>query len=123
MSSDCLFCKIIAHQIPSQIVFENEDVLGFKDIAPMAKEHFLFIHKKHTSNINEIADDHPEQLTHVFQAISSFTKKSSFIHNGFRVVTNLGSDAGQSVFHTHFHVLAGGRLGSFGASGGSSHES
>ena len=115
MNEDCLFCKIIAGNIPSQKVFENENVYDFKDINPMSKEHYLFIHKKHTINLNEISDTDPEQLVHLFQAISEFSKTHKSIENGFRVVTNLGPDGGQTVFHTHFHVLGGEQLKGFGA--------
>lgn len=115
MGQDCLFCKIIKGEIPSEKVFENESVYGFKDISPLAKEHYLFIHKNHTANINEIADLAPEQLTDVFKGISAFTKKSGLTEKGFRVVTNYGPYAGQTVFHTHFHVLGGEPLKGFGA--------
>jgi histidine triad (HIT) family protein len=112
---DCLFCKIIAGEIPSEKVFENENVLGFKDIAPMAKEHYLFIHKVHTANINEIADSNPAHLADVFSAISEFTQSNHLAKDGFRVVTNHGANAGQTVFHTHFHVLGGEQLRGFGS--------
>lgn len=115
MSGDCLFCKILAGDIPSQKVFENEKVFAFKDISPLAKEHYLFIHKDHTINVNDIADNNPEQFSEIFGAISEFSKGAKLIENGFRVVTNHGADAGQTVFHTHFHVLGGEKLRGFGA--------
>lgn len=111
----CLFCKILNGDIPSQKVFENENVFAFKDIHPMAKEHYLFIHRNHTKNVNEMCDQEPKQVADIFCAISEFTKQAEMIQNGFRVVTNTGAFAGQTVFHTHFHVLGGGPLGSFGA--------
>ena len=112
--SDCLFCKIIAGQIPSEKVHEDESVFGFKDIGPMAKEHYLFIHKKHSTNINDLVANNPEQLADIFSAIQKFTTSTDLSESGFRVVTNHGSDAGQTVFHTHFHVLGGEKLGKFG---------
>lgn len=115
MSTDCLFCKIIEGAIPSEKVFENENIYAFKDIAPMAKEHYLFIHKKHTTNVNEISDKDPNQLIDLYQSISEFTKSNSLSQNGFRVVTNHGAHAGQTVFHTHFHVLGGEQLRGFGS--------
>ena len=115
MMSDCLFCKIIKGSIPSEKVHEDENVLGFKDIGPMAKEHHLFIHKSHTANINELATQEPDQLADVFQAIQKFTSSSQLQETGFRVVTNVGPNAGQTVFHTHFHVLGGEKLGKFGS--------
>ena len=112
---DCLFCKILKNEIPSEKVFENENVYAFKDIYPQAKEHYLFIHKAHTSNINDMADHQTEHVGDIFRAISIFTKEQNLVENGFRVVTNCGPDAGQTVFHTHFHVLGGGPLAGFGA--------
>ena len=113
--SDCIFCRIINGHLPSTKVFENEKVYAFKDISPMAKVHYLFIHKEHTSHINDLADNKPEQLAEVFMAISELTKSQDLNKDGFRVVTNLGPNAGQTVFHTHFHVLAGEQLKGFGA--------
>lgn len=111
--NDCLFCKIIKGEIPAQKVFENENVLAFADIHPHAKNHFIFIHKKHTANINEMSAD-PRSIGEIFQSISEYTNGCDLSKNGFRVVTNTGPDAGQSVFHTHFHVLGGESLGRFG---------
>lgn len=113
--SDCIFCKIIEGEIPSTRIFENEKVIGFKDLRPQAKEHYLFIHRKHTANINELADSDPVQLWDVFQAMSEFTKKDGLTKEGFRIVTNQGPNAGQTVFHTHFHLLGGEPLGHFGS--------
>lgn len=110
--NDCLFCKIIAGEIPSEKVFENEKVYGFKDIAPMAKEHYLFISKNHSKNVNEM---NPEEIVDVYAAIKEFTKGSELESNGFRVVTNVNQHGGQTVFHTHFHVLGGEQLRGFGS--------
>lgn len=114
MSADCLFCKIAEGKIPSTKVFENDSVMGFVDIHPQAKIHLLFIHKKHTADINELSQD-AMSLGQVFQAISEYTKAQGLDKNGFRVVTNLGRHGGQTVFHTHFHVLSGEQLGRFGS--------
>lgn len=113
MSANCLFCKIFSGEIPSKKVFENEVVIGFHDIHPQAKHHLLFIHKKHTKDITEMASD-ADALSDVFSAIASFTKAKNLDEAGFRVVTNMGRHGGQTVFHTHFHVLAGEPLGPFG---------
>ena len=113
---DCLFCQIVEGKIPSEKVFENDRVLGFKDLYPQAKEHYLFIHKKHTHNINELIGQDPDQVKDIFIAIKEFTKSQALSENGFRVVTNLGADGGQTVFHTHFHVLGGEQLKVFGSS-------
>lgn len=113
MSDNCLFCKIIKGEIPSKKVFENEHVYAFEDIYPQAKIHLLFLHKNHTANINEMSKD-GRAIAEVFQAIAEYTKDKSLSTDGFRVVTNLGPHAGQTVFHTHFHVVGGEPLGHFG---------
>lgn len=103
---------MIRGEIPCEKVFENEDVLGFKDIYPQAKEHYLFINKVHAVNINE---SELKNTSQVFSAIKEFTTANDLEKNGFRVVTNLGPNGRQTVFHTHFHVLGGEMLGSFGS--------
>jgi histidine triad (HIT) family protein len=108
---DCLFCKMITGEIPCEKVFENDDVLGFKVIYPQAHTHLLFINKEHTSNVNQMSGD---KIAQVFAAIKSHTEEG-LVEAGFRVVTNFGSNAGQTVFHTHFHVLGGEKLSSFGS--------
>jgi len=113
--SDCLFCKIIAGEVPSQKVYEDEKVFAFEDIYPQAKSHWLFIHKEHTKNVNEMANEKPEQLLDLFKAISTVTKEKDVVEEGYRVVTNNGPAAGQTVFHTHFHVLSGEKLKGFGS--------
>lgn len=113
MSSSCIFCKIAKGEIPSKKVFENENVFGFVDLHPQAKIHLLFVHKKHTENINEMSSE-DQHLGQVFQGIAEYTKSNDLHREGFRIVTNQGPDAGQTVFHTHFHVLGGEKLGRFG---------
>ena len=115
MSDVTIFEKILNKEIPSTPVFENEKVYAFRDINPMAKEHYLFIHKDKTENINEMADNRPEDLIDLFEAIAKFTTDNGMTKSGFRVVTNFGADAGQTVFYTHLHVLGGERLGTFGS--------
>ncbi len=100
-------------EVPSKRVFENELVIGFHDLHPQAKHHLLFIHKTHTRDINEMAQD-AEALREVFSAIAIFTKEKKLDESGFRIVTNVGKHGGQTIFHTHFHVLAGEPLGPFG---------
>lgn len=108
---DCLFCKMVAGVIPCEKVFESDDVLGFKDIHPQARTHLLFIHKEHSSNVNQMNGEH---IAKVYSSIKEFTEEG-LVEAGFRVVTNFGTNAGQTVFHTHFHVLGGEKLGSFGS--------
>lgn len=114
MSADCLFCKILKGEIPSTKVYEKGNVMGFVDIFPQAKIHLLFVHKNHTSDINHMSLD-PQTIGEVYQGIAEYTKAQGLDQGGFRVVTNLGKDAGQTVFHTHFHVLSGEKLGRFGS--------
>ena len=111
--NDCIFCKIFKNEIPSKRVFENENVIAFNDLRPLAQTHVLFIHKNHSKNINEMVSE-PKSIADIFNAIKEWTKNQSLEESGFRVVTNCGPNAGQTVFHTHFHVLAGEPLGSFG---------
>lgn len=111
--TNCIFCKIIRNEIPSQKVYEDDFVYGLKDLYPQAASHLLFIHKKHTANINEMSED-PESIGQIFKGIQKYTQEQKLDTTGFRIVTNLGPDAGQTVFHTHFHVLAGEKLGHFG---------
>lgn len=117
MAAECLFCKIITDNIPCEKIFENNQVLGFKDISPLAKEHYLFIHKKHTSDIIELVKENGDQLTDIFRAISQYVSQHNpnSLKRGFRIVTNQGSDGGQTIFHTHFHFLTGEKLGAFGS--------
>jgi len=110
----CIFCKIIKGEIPSKKIFENENILGFVDLAPQAKIHLLFVHKLHSENLTHMVELNPDHVTEVFQGISEYVKSENVFDAGFRVVTNQGKNAGQTVFHTHFHVLSGEMLGSFG---------
>ena len=112
--NDCIFCKIVKGEIPSTKIFENETVIGFKDLRPQAAIHQLFIHKSHTKDINDLAKNDPKELSDVFNAIRTYTMQEGLDKVGFRVVTNQGANAGQTVFHTHFHVLGGEPLGHFG---------
>lgn len=111
---NCLFCKIIKGDIPSEKIYSDENVYAFKDIHPMAKVHNLFIHKNHSHDINVMTNESTMHIGEVFQAIQKWTASQKLESSGFRIVTNCGPDAGQTVFHTHFHVLAGEKLGKFG---------
>jgi histidine triad (HIT) family protein len=113
--SNCIFCKIADGSIPSTKVYEDEKVIGFKDLRPQAAIHQLFIHKKHTKDINDLAQNDASQLADLFHGIRLYTEEEGLTKEGFRVVTNLGSHAGQTVFHTHLHVLGGEPLGHFGS--------
>lgn len=114
MSDNCIFCKIVSGQIPSTKIHESEHVIGFVDLHPQAKKHYLFVHKNHTANVSEMSLD-GSTIVDVYKAIAEFAKKEQLDQTGFRVVTNQGKYAGQTVFHTHFHVLGGEPLGRFGS--------
>lgn len=109
---DCIFCKIIEGKIPSKKAYEDEYVYAFYDIAPLAKTHVLFVHREHSHQVNEMS---PAQVGQIYGAIKSFTAGTALEKMGFRVVTNVGPHAGQTVFHSHFHVLGGEQLRGFGA--------
>ena len=109
--NDCLFCKIIAGEIPSSKVYEDELCYAFYDIAPMAPKHFLVVPRKHLASAAEITEEDAVIVGHIFAVIAKLTKELDF--DGFRVVTNCGEIAGQTVQHLHFHVLGGKQLGEF----------
>jgi histidine triad (HIT) family protein len=102
---DCLFCKIINREIKSDIVFESDNILIFKDISPQAPVHLLAVPKKHVKSILEVDKLDCELIKELLETIGSIAKKLELDDEGFRVVTNTGSGAGQSVDHLHFHIL------------------
>lgn len=106
---DCLFCKIIAGEIPSAKVYEDELVFAFRDIAPQAPTHILVVPKAHIADINGITGDNSAVVAHIFEVIPQIAKAEG-LANGYRVVSNCGSDAGQTVHHLHFHILGGKQL-------------
>ena len=106
---DCLFCKIIAGEIPSSKVYEDEWVYAFRDIAPQAPVHILVIPKTHLSSANEITEENAHLVSRIFEAIPKIASAEG-LSNGYRIVSNVGSDACQSVRHLHFHILGGAQL-------------
>lgn len=109
--SDCIFCKIVNGEIPAKKVFENEKILAFHDISPVAPVHLLIIPKKHISSALHVeAKDAVEIMPEVFVAISKLAKDFQLEESGFRIVNNCGSDGGQTVDHIHFHLLGGRQL-------------
>ena len=105
--SDCLFCKIIAGEMPSKKVYEDELVYAFEDIVHTAPVHFLVIPKQHISKLDEVNEANSAVIAHIYEVIAKIAKENEAMKDGYRVVTNCGESAGQSVFHIHFHVLAG----------------
>ncbi|MEN2994994.1 MAG: histidine triad nucleotide-binding protein [Thermodesulfovibrio sp.] len=106
----CIFCKIVKKEIPSKIVYEDNTVLAFEDIAPQAPVHILVIPKKHYSNLLEINEDDKELIGHIFIVIKEIAKQKAVDERGFRVVVNCNSQGGQTVYHLHFHILAGRQM-------------
>ena len=108
---DCLFCKIIKGEIPSNKVYEEEEVYAFYDINPAAPIHILVIPKKHISSLAELEKDDEALIGKIYAVINKIADEKGFKNNGYRVIVNCGKDGGQEVMHLHFHVLAGKELG------------
>ena len=106
---NCLFCKIVKGDIPSTKVYEDEKVLAFRDIAPMAPTHILVIPKLHIGSVAEVTEENAEIVAHIFTVIPKIAEAEG-LRNGYRVVSNCGPDAGQTVHHLHFHILGGKKL-------------
>ena len=107
---DCLFCKIIAGEIPSTKVYEDDKILAFRDIAPQAPTHILVIPKEHIGGVDEVNAENSAVVAHIFAKIAEIAKKEG-LENGYRVVSNIGEHGCQSVRHLHFHILGGKQLG------------
>ncbi len=108
---DCIFCKIVKGEIPSEKVYEDEKILAFKDINPVTPIHVLVIPKKHFKDVLDVKEEDKEIIADLFQSINKIAKTLGIEKNGFRIVNNCGEDAGQEVMHLHFHLLAGKKLG------------
>jgi histidine triad (HIT) family protein len=106
--NNCLFCKIIDNQIPSEKLYEDEDIIAFKDIDPQAPHHFLVIPKQHIATINDAKD--ATLLGKLITKAAELSKKMGFDKNGYRLIMNCNSDGGQVVYHIHLHCLAGRKL-------------
>ena len=106
---NCLFCKIVAGTIPSTKVYEDETVLAFRDIAPQAPTHILVIPKAHIASVAEINGDNSGVVSHIFEVIAKVAEAEG-LTDGYRVVSNCGDHAGQTVHHLHFHILGGRQL-------------
>jgi len=109
MTERCIFCEIASKKIPSQIIFEDKEVVAFKDIAPQAPIHIVIIPKKHIPSLMKITDY--KAMADIFRAAVKIAEDQGLNESGFRVISNYGPDAGQAVFHLHFHLLGGRKLG------------
>ncbi len=108
---DCIFCKIIKGEIPSEKVYEDDEILAFKDIQPTAPIHILVIPKKHITNLMEIAPEDSALMGKIVEAMQKVAKQLGVDEKGFRIISNCGPDSGQEVMHLHFHLLAGRKMG------------
>jgi histidine triad (HIT) family protein len=107
---DTLFGKIIRREIPADIVYEDDDVLAFRDINPQAPVHVLFIPKQAIATLNDLAADHAALLGKLFMAATAWAKQQGFADDGYRIVMNCNKHGGQTVFHIHLHLLAGRQM-------------
>jgi histidine triad (HIT) family protein len=108
---DCLFCKIAAGQIPAKIVYQDDDVVAFEDINPQAPQHILLISRRHIPSMAALTEQDGPMLAAIFTVAAQLARKLGVEQSGYRFVTNVGPDAGQSVFHLHFHLLGGRTFG------------
>lgn len=108
---DCLFCKIVEGKVPSEKVYEDENILAFKDINPVAPVHILVIPKKHINSAIDIKPEDENLIGKIYMTINKIAEEQGFKNSGFRIIVNCGKDGGQEVMHLHFHVIAGRRLG------------
>lgn len=104
---DCIFCKIAGHEIPAGVVYEDDDVIAFKDINPQAPIHLLIVPKKHVASIMEINDGNEDVISKIVKAAQNLARQNNIDSKGFRLVVNTGNDGGQTVNHLHFHLLGG----------------
>lgn len=107
-AADCVFCKIVAGQIPSTKVYEDDTVYAFNDLNPQAKVHVLVVPKQHYANVAELAAADPTTLAHIVEVAQNIANDA--FHGAYRLIFNTGEDAGQTVFHVHAHVLTGETL-------------
>ncbi len=107
---DCLFCRIIRGEIPSKKVYEDEQIYAFYDIAPMAPVHVLIVPKVHITSVNEVTEANSKVIAHIYEVAARLAIELGISESGYRIVTNCGADAGQTVFHLHFHLLGGAAM-------------
>ncbi|RAV21766.1 histidine triad nucleotide-binding protein [Paenibacillus contaminans] len=108
---DCIFCKIIDGSIPSRKIYEDEEVLAFHDIQPAAAQHALIIPKKHIATMNDVQAEDWQLIGSVHRAAQIVAKELGVAESGYRLINNCGKDGGQVVFHIHYHLLGGEKLG------------
>jgi histidine triad (HIT) family protein len=105
VASDCLFCRIVSHEIPAKYVLENDHIVAFRDINPQAPVHVVVVPRQHVASLNDAAD--AEMLGHLSLAAAQIAKAEGIAESGYRTVVNTNRDAGQTVFHIHLHLIGG----------------
>lgn len=110
MGQNCVFCKILAKEIPAKVIYEDGDVLGIMDINPVAQVHYLFFPKKHVESLAHLEPTEFEIISKINKAAVAVAAREGFKEKGFRTIVNTGKGGGQTVFHLHLHLLSGGRL-------------
>lgn len=108
---DCPFCLIVSGELPSQILHASDNVVAFRDVNPKAPTHILLIPREHVESMRELGDDDGHMLAELLQAAAHLAKAEGIDRSGWRLVSNVGPDSGQSVFHLHFHLLGGRKMG------------
>lgn len=108
--SDCLFCKLIAGQIPATIVYQNDHVVAFKDITPQAPTHVLVVPRRHIPSLNDLAAEDDALIGEIVRSAAAIAKDNGHGAGGYRAVFNCNADAGQTVFHLHLHLLGGRKM-------------
>ena len=108
---NCIFCKIIKREIPSSIVYEDEEIIAFRDVNPVAPIHILVIPKKHINSLIDLKQEDEKVIGRIYTVINKIANQEGIDKRGFRVVVNCGEDGGQEVKHLHFHIIGGKKLG------------
>ena len=108
---DCLFCKIISGEIPGDFIYEDDEIVAFRDLNPAAPFHALIVPRRHIATINDASEENAALLGRMFVAAADIAREQGFDQSGYRLITNCNKDGGQVVFHIHMHILAGKRMG------------
>jgi len=107
---ECVFCKIVGKDIPSELIYEDEQIMAFNDINPKAPVHILIIPKEHFASLNDIPEEKKDVLSHILLKARQIARNLGIDEKGYRIVLNTARDSGQEVFHIHFHLLGGRRM-------------
>jgi histidine triad (HIT) family protein len=110
MNDDCLFCKIVAGEIPGEKVYEDQRVTAFRDINPVAPTHILIVPNKHIASVNELTADDEALVGHLFTTAKELAQQEGIAESGYRLIINTGSDGGQEVYHLHLHLIGGHKM-------------